>query len=721
MREIIYDLKKITDSRELLEAKPHKFVQIFIYMLIVILTTTIIWTYFGEMDMTVKANGVVRTNDKMSLVTNKIMGKVVEVKFKEGMHVKKGDVLYKIDDKSFLIEKNNIEKQLDKLKKENDNLNKFKESIIKNKNLFSKGEEYYNKFLKYKTDYERLRLEYKKTYLTVKEDERRRNLENKSICYQISYIEETIKNMNLLKEAINNSQNLLKGNEIYDSKYKDYEINLEKYKNAIEEKEITLELLKNQEATSLIDIQKQLYDIESSLFNANLDLQIYKDSYISNIISKINEISNLNIDYNGALPYTTNKINELKDKIDNLKLLEKSIIDNTNYFTDSSSEYYRQYQDYSYNYQKIQNQGNQLELDRYKNEYILSIKKSYQEALSLKQQLESNLLVSNLKLSSNNAEIYKLSLLEKSIQDDKNYFSIDDKEYYNKFLEYKANIEKYKNNIQQIENQKSYLQDKKVQMINEMQNKFKSAEISLTSIETDLSKYKNEYILNLLSQVEENKRNLQKLFIDLELNKTKTELNLVNIEYAKNTLDKYQIDSLVSVDDSIKNNLVQISELEKNLNIANINISDCKVVAQNDGIVNVIKDINVGDLLQSGVDILTVVPNSGSEYKVQLYVNNKDIGTLKEGNKVKFHFYALPYKEYGELIGKVSKISVDAKLDGQTGNSYYLVECDIENRPLYSHKGEKAEIKLGMTCEAYVVTKRKKILHYVLEKINLKD
>lgn len=527
--------------------------------------------------------------------------------------------------------------------------------------------------------------------------------------------------MNLLKEAINNSQNLLKGNEIYDSKYKDYEINLEKYKNAIEEKEITLELLKNQEATSLIDIQKQLYDIESSLFNANLDLQIYKDSYISNIISKINEISNLNIDYNGALPYTTNKINELKDKIDNLKLLEKSIIDNTNYFTDSSSEYYRQYQDYSYNYQKIQNQGNQLELDRYKNEYILSIKKSYQEALSLKQQLESNLLVSNLKLSSNNAEIYKLSLLEKSIQDDKNYFSIDDKEYYNKFLEYKANIEKYKNNIQQIENQKSYLQDKKVQMINEMQNKFKSAEISLTSIETDLSKYKNEYILNLLSQVEENKRNLQKLFIDLELNKTKTELNLVNIEYAKNTLDKYQIDSLVSVDDSIKNNLVQISELEKNLNIANINISDCKVVAQNDGIVNVIKDINVGDLLQSGVDILTVVPNSGSEYKVQLYVNNKDIGTLKEGNKVKFHFYALPYKEYGELIGKVSKISVDAKLDGQTGNSYYLVECDIENRPLYSHKGEKAEIKLGMTCEAYVVTKRKKILHYVLEKINLKD
>lgn len=316
---------------------------------------------------------------------------------------------------------------------------------------------------------------------------------------------------------------------------------------------------------------------------------------------------------------------------------------------------------------------------------------------------------------------YKLSLLEKCIQDDKNYFSIDDKEYYNKFLEYKANIEKYKNNIQQIERQKNYLQDQKIKIIEEMKNKFKSEEIALASIETDLAKYKNEYILKILTQIDENKKMLQKLYIDLELNKTNAELNLVNIEYAKNTLDKYQIDTLVSIDDNIKNNLIKISELEKNLKIVNISIDECKVVAQNDWVINVIKEINVGDLLQSGVDILTIVPQNGSEYKVQLYVNNKDIGTLKEGNKVKFHFYALPYKEYGELVGKISKISVDAKVDGQTGTSYYLVECDLQNRPLYSHKGEKAEIKLGMTCESYVVAKRKKILYYLLEKINLKD
>ncbi|WDC83395.1 hypothetical protein PL321_11640 [Caloramator sp. mosi_1] len=180
--------------------------------------------------------------------------------------------------------------------------------------------------------------------------------------------------MNLLKQSIIDNKNLLIGNEIYEAKYKDYEINLEKYKNVIEDKKLTLELLKNQETTSLIDIQNQLYDVESSLSSTNLDLQIYKYTYISNIRSKMNELNNLNVDYSGTLPYTTNRINELNNKIDNLKLLEKSIIDNINYFTDPNSEYYRQYQDYSYNYQKLQNQANQIELDRYKNEYILSIK-----------------------------------------------------------------------------------------------------------------------------------------------------------------------------------------------------------------------------------------------------------------------------------------------------------------------------------------------------------
>ncbi|MGH4119270.1 hypothetical protein [Clostridium sp.] len=94
---------------------------------------------------------------------------------------------------------------------------------------------------------------------------------------------------------------------------------------------------------------------------------------------------------------------------------------------------------------------------------------------------------------------------------------------------------------------------------------------------------------------------------------------------------------------------------------------------------------------------------------------------MKIGGKIKYHFQALPYREYGEFTGTVTDIAVDSTIDQQSGTSYYLVESEIQNKPLFSYKGKKGELKIGMTCEAQVITKRKKILHYLLEKINLKN
>ena len=52
---------------------------------------------------------------------------------------------------------------------------------------------------------------------------------------------------------------------------------------------------------------------------------------------------------------------------------------------------------------------------------------------------------------------------------------------------------------------------------------------------------------------------------------------------------------------------------------------------------------------------------------------------------------------------------------------YYLVEASVDNKILFDYKGNEANIKVGMAGEAQVIVERKKILHYLLEKINLKD
>ncbi|QEK12907.1 hypothetical protein FQB35_11545 [Crassaminicella thermophila] len=77
---------------------------------------------------------------------------------------------------------------------------------------------------------------------------------------------------------------------------------------------------------------------------------------------------------------------------------------------------------------------------------------------------------------------------------------------------------------------------------------------------------------------------------------------------------------------------------------------------------------------------------------------------------------ALPYKEYGELTGKITKIAEDVK-PSKDNKSFYLVEADIE---LVGYNDEKKKIKVGMVCEARIITKTKKILYYLLEKIDLR-
>ena len=110
-----------------------------------------------------------------------------------------------------------------------------------------------------------------------------------------------------------------------------------------------------------------------------------------------------------------------------------------------------------------------------------------------------------------------------------------------------------------------------------------------------------------------------------------------------------------------------------------------------------------------------------SLYTIEIFMPNSEIAGLKVGDLIKYNFDALPYKEYGQMEGKITSISTDAQFNETYGTSGYIVKGTVNNETVYSYKGEAAELKVGMTCEAHIITEQKKILHYLLEKINLKD
>lgn len=490
MKAYIQDINELSDSRELLETKPQPFISIFIYTLIAMVVIAVIWSYYGEIDENIKAQGIVRPNQKISSIRNQITGKVENVNLKEGDQVKKGDLLFTIEHSILDIQRDTLASTYDKTNLELKNLEKLKKSIVEDKNYFDDSlaseKDYYNRFLKYQTDMavQSMQVELNSSALVEA---------NKALT-----------GLSTLKQSVLQNKNLFKSKDnIYYNQYIDYSLNLESLKDIVEQK-------------------RELYESSKELANAGV------------ISSK-----------------------ELTD-----------------------------------------------------------VKKQFDAA------------------------------------------------------------------------------------------------------ELNLQKYENEFLLSINTKIADNNESLKQLQINLKTSGLDPDTTTAASEVS---LQKYKMDTIVQIESDIKTLQTNLEELESDLEAANSNIKDCTVTSPIDGYVNVSSEINTGDLIQAGTEIATIVPEDDTAYKVQLYVSNADIANIKEGQKIKYHFLALPYKEYGELTGTIVNIGTDAKMDQTGGASFYSVEASVENKPLYSYKDVKAEIKVGMECEAQVITKTKKILYYLLEKINLRD
>lgn len=191
-------------------------------------------------------------------------------------------------------------------------------------------------------------------------------------------------------------------------------------------------------------------------------------------------------------------------------------------------------------------------------------------------------------------------------------------------------------------------------------------------------------------------------------------------ETKDSSLKRFQHDKVVEINHLIEEQKRMIDSLEETVQQLIFASEEGEIVAPISGVVNVLRDLNKGDIVQSGESIVSVIPTNESYYTMSLAVPNHEIGKITEGNEVNFHFAAFPKQNFGHLTGEIKSISTDSVIQ-QDGFSYYTVEASIDNQPLMNRTGEQGEIRVGMAAEAFVVTDTKKIIHYLLEKINLRD
>ncbi|MBN2981907.1 MULTISPECIES: HlyD family efflux transporter periplasmic adaptor subunit [Cohnella] len=367
------------------------------------------------------------------------------------------------------------------------------------------------------------------------------------------------------------------------------------------------------------------------------------------------------------------------------------------------SEIYEQFKKYLLDYEQLQNEIQKYEADVRKlqgeNQYNLQVTR--QQKTELTQELE------------------EMGLLLQSVRENKNLFKSAGGVYVGQYIQYNYKIKQLEEVVSEKQNQYETSMTLGIDLVpaRQIENEWKALE----SAKLELERYRNETITALETEI----YNAEKKLADLEAVLAKKDYDSEVAKAGKRQLEaavgKFEQDKLVEIGASIQAVEDQLRNLRDQVEQTELGVNDYVIEAPIGGIVNVVSEVNEGDLVASGTEVLTIIPENDSQFTIRLTVQNKDIADIRVGDPIKYHFPALPYKEYGELEGTITKISTDASYNQADGQSYYAVEATIENKPLYSYKGEEASIKVGMICEAYVVTESQKILYFLLEKLDLRE
>ncbi len=385
--------------------------------------------------------------------------------------------------------------------------------------------------------------------------------------------------------------------------------------------------------------------------------------------------------------------------IGNLQKLETSINTGENLFNVSNTDennYYYKYEKYISDLNSLseQYQNKDVDTNRTINDTLLSVN-------SIKEQIVVY-----------ETELDELNTLKLSVEKNKNLFKESSSVYAQKFQTYIAAVEVYNH---AISTQKD--------TVKKAESSYDAGEISkndydtvcaeLKSSELEFEKYRTDFMLS----VEQNIDNINKSINDLNTSltsKNQDYKSISQINYdSKLASDNLTLEMLTSISDQIKSLQTSIDAIDKEISSIQLSMQNAEVSAPIDGIINMYANLNNSDLIQSGQTVATILPNSEGTFKLTMYIAEKDIQDIEIGQVVNLRFSALPYQEYGEFLGTVKSISTDAR-NNENGISYYVAEVTIEDTNGY-------DLVSGMECEARVITKQRKIIYWLLEKLNFID
>ena len=329
-------------------------------------------------------------------------------------------------------------------------------------------------------------------------------------------------------------------------------------------------------------------------------------------------------------------------------------------------------------------------------------RQEYLSLLALKTRLEIESTIDIEK------ELPELEFDEKVMNDASKYYINEKLLLENRFKELKSSI----NVLQSQESQK-------IQELKEIESTIKKLNDSLGFIE--------EQRKTIRKLVERGiKSNFDLLNVEKEYNQTKGDLQTAKLSIsrsnyaiieARNRIQERLNTFRSEASNELQKTVSQINRFEARLIGDKDKVDKTTITSPVDGIIKQLNFNTIGGVVQSGVDLIEIVPLSDA-LVVEAKIDPKDIAFINPSQKAIIKITAYDFSIYGGLDGKIVEISADTIVDkdSKEGKSYYRVLVKTDKNYL-ERKGKKLPIIPGMIATVDIVTGKKTILDFILKPI----
>lgn len=329
-------------------------------------------------------------------------------------------------------------------------------------------------------------------------------------------------------------------------------------------------------------------------------------------------------------------------------------------------------------------------------------RQEYLSLLALKTRLEIESVIDIEK------DVPELKFDEKVMNDSSRYDNNEKLLFENRFRELKSSIDVLHNQEKQ-----------KVQELREIESTIKKLTDSLGFIE--------EQRKTIRKLVERGiKSNYDLLDIEKEYNQTKGDLQTAKLSISRSNFAILEAQNKIQeklntfkseASNELQKTVAQINRFEAKLVGDRDKVAKTTITSPVDGIIKQLNFNTIGGVVQSGVDLIEIVPLSDA-LVVEAKIDPKDIAFINPSQKAIIKITAYDFSKYGGLEGKIVEISADTIVDKESkeGKSYYRVLVKTDKNYL-ERKGKELPIIPGMVATVDIVTGKKTILDFILKPI----